>query len=506
MLARIFLGNAEKYPGRTALWSEGAAMTYGELRRAVNKLSHVFLESGVSAGDHIGILLENNSAFVTAMLAIANIGAAMAPLSPRLPRDAIKRAFGATGVKHVIAEGTFFDEAQDIRNEVGGALLRVGDGELGEPMAAMMESAPDGYITPPLVTGDEPYILTMTSGSTGSPKPIVFSQRTKYDRVGSAAEIYGISRDDVVMAATPLYHSLAERLVLIPLLLGGTSVLLSRFTPQIWLDAVRDMSVSFTIAVSSQLAQVAQVLSDRGASDISSLRSIASSSAPMPPEVKSLLLSKLRCEIHENYGASEVSFISDLNITRDAGKLRSVGRPIPRVSVRIMREDGTEAGALEKGEIQCRTPFLFGGYYNQPERTNEAMRDGYFRTGDIGYMDEDGFLYYVGRIKEMIVTGAIKVYPSDIEDAVLSLDSVRECAAFGLPDGRLGEVAAVAVVPKAPGGVSLRDLKFHCLERLADYQMPRKYFIVDELPRNAMNKVMKGELTAIFSGDPHEGG
>jgi acyl-CoA synthetase (AMP-forming)/AMP-acid ligase II len=505
MLASIFFDNAEKHPEQTAIWNEGESVTYGELRNAVNKLSRVFSDSGIKYGDHIGVLLENNITFVAILLAAANMGSAIAPLSPRLPHDAITRAFRATDVRHVIADGSFLDEAPEIRGAVKGAALRVGEGAEGIPLSGMIEPAAE-YTAPWPVSGDEPYILTMTSGSTGSPKPIIFTQRTKYDRVGSAAEIYGIGREDIIMAATPLYHSLAERLALIPLLLGGSFVLLSRFTPQIWLDAVRERNVSFTIAVSSQLAQVAQVLSEGGGSDISSLRCIASSSAPMPPEVKSELLSKLHCEIHENYGASEVSFISDLNITRDPGKVRSVGRPIPRVSVRVMKEDGTEAAALEKGEIQCRTPFLFGGYYKQPDRTNEAMSDGYFRTGDIGYMDEDGFLYYAGRLKEMIVTGAIKVYPADIEDAVMSMRSVKECAAFGLPDGRLGEVTAVAVVPKTPGGVSPRELKFHCLERLADYQMPRKYFIVDGLPRNAMNKIVKRELVSMFSGSHNDEG
>ncbi|MDR1470955.1 MAG: acyl--CoA ligase [Synergistaceae bacterium] len=506
VLARIFSGNAEKHPDRAAIWNEGREITYGELLKFVNRLSHVFLDIGVKHRDHIGILLENSIEFAAILLAASNVGAAIAPLSPNLPRDAIKRAFRAADVKHIIAGGSFFAEAGDIRGEAGGALLRVGEGTAGISLSHMLNGADDGYIPPQLVTGDEPYILTMTSGSTGSPKPIVFTQRTKFDRVVSAAEIYGISGGDIVMAAAPLYHSLAERLVLIPLLLGGSSVLLSRFTPQIWLDAVREREVTFTIAVSSQLAQVAQILPEGGSPCISSLRCVASSSAPMPPEVKSELLSKLRCEVHENYGASEVSFISDLNITRDFRRIRSVGRPIPRVDVRIIKEDGALAAAFERGEIQCRTPFLFGGYYKQPERTSEAMRDGYFRTGDIGYMDEDGFLYYAGRVKEMIVTGAIKVYPSDIEEAVMSLGAVKECAAFGLPDGRLGEVAAIAVVPQSPGCVSLKELKFHCLDKLADYQIPRKYFIVDELPRNAMNKVMRRELASIFSERPAEEG
>jgi acyl-CoA synthetase (AMP-forming)/AMP-acid ligase II len=295
-----------------------------------------------------------------------------------------------------------------------------------------------------------------------------------------------------------MYHSLAQRFVLVPLLLGGTSILMTRFSPELWIKTVSEQKVSFTVAVSSQLALISSALANNDLMRMDSLRCIASSSAPMSPEVKAELLENLSCEIHENYGTSEVSFISDLNITIDSHKLRSVGLPIPRVEVRIMKDDGTEAAIGEKGEIQCKTPFLCGGYYKNPEQTEKSIQEGYFRTGDLGFIDDEGYLYYAGRIKDMIVTGAIKVYPVDIEEAVMALGSVKECAAFGLPDERLGEVVAIAVVPEQPGAVSVRELKFHCLENLADYQMPRKYFITESLPKNALGKLVRSELTERF--------
>ena len=499
MLADRFFSNARMLQDKIAIWNDGHEITYGELEKMIRRISQSFIDCGIKYGDHIGILMDNSIAFAAVMLAIADVGAAMVPLSPRLPKQAVLKAFYSTDVKHIIAPSPFLDEIKDTEN-FSGALLRYDE---NGNIPIIPELAKRGVFSNDpqktrKITGDEPYILSMTSGSTSAPKPIIFTQRTKNDRAGSAAEIYDITNRDRVLVATPMYHSLAQRFVLVPLLLGGTSILMTRFSPELWIKTVSEQKVSFTVAVSSQLALIAGALPIDGLRT-DSLRCIASSSAPMSPEVKAELLENLSCEIHENYGTSEVSFISDLNITTDNHKLRSVGRPIPRVEVRIMKDDGMEAAVGEKGEIQCKTPFLCKGYYKNSEQAEKSMQEEYFRTGDLGFFDDDGYLYYAGRIKDMIVTGAIKVYPIDIEEAVMTLGSVKECAAFGLPDGRLGEVVALAVVPEQPGAVPVRELKFHCLENLADYQMPRKYFITDSLPKNALGKLVRRELAEKFS-------
>jgi long-chain acyl-CoA synthetase len=350
----------------------------------------------------------------------------------------------------------------------------------------------------------------MTSGSTGDPKPIILTQRTKFNRAVAAMQLYGVSAADRVLAATPLYHSLAERLVLIPLLSGGTSILMARFSPSAWLTCVQEQAVTFTIAVSSQLRQIAAQLTAAGEERTAALRCVVSSSALLETPVKAELLAKLRCDFHECYGASEIAIASSLDAEAASTKLHSVGKAAPGVEIRILRENDEVAAHGEAGEIACKTPMVFGGYFKRPDLTRAAMWGEYFRTGDIGRLDEDGFLYFLGRKKDVIITGGINVYPADVETAVAEHPSVAECAAFPAPDERLGEIVAVAVVPSRPGPFDQRALRVHCAERLADFQQPRRYFIVEALPKNSMGKLMKHVLvsqlagSATASGEGHE--
>ena len=499
-LATVFSESAKKDPEKTAVYNEGDSISYVELETLVNKMSCIFADNGVAYRDHVGVLLHNEITFIVAMLACANLGAAMVPLSPVLPVPSMLRSFSAADVKHVVGAKSFFEDgAASPKHFPGMRLCADGKADGALSLPELYAKADSTFIVPYEVYGDEPYILTMTSGSTGNPKPIVLTQKNKYDRAMAAIGLYGVTSDDRVLAATPLYHSLAERLVLIPLLIGGTSILMSRYTAELWLKQVKERSVTFTIAVSSQLAQIAELLSSPFSPEISSLRCLVSSSALLEPHIKTELLAKLNCEIHECYGTSEVAIATNLNMA-DAGKsLHSVGKAIPNVEVRVMRENGTCADAMEIGEIQCKTPMLFGGYYKQPENTAASMQDGFFRTGDLGYVDGEGYLYYSGRSKDIIITGAVNVYPIDIEEAAAKLDTVAECAAFSLPDDRLGELVALAVVPKNKTDFNLRSLKHHCARYLSDYQIPRKYFVIDELPKNAMGKVMKRKLVEALS-------
>jgi long-chain acyl-CoA synthetase len=340
----------------------------------------------------------------------------------------------------------------------------------------------------------------MTSGSTGSPKPIILTQRTKFNRAQAAVELYGITAADRTLAATPLYHSLAERLALIPLLTGGTCILMPGFSTSSWLQCVREQQVTFTIAVSSQLKQIAAALAEPGnAAGIASLRCVVSSSALLDADTKAELIGRLQCDFHECYGTSEIAIASNLDSHWARIKTRSVGRAAPGVDIRIIGPAGELLGCGEAGEIVCRTPMAFGGYFRRPDLTQAAMWGDYFRTGDIGRLDADGFLYFLGRSKDIIICGGINIYPADIEEVVNAHPSVRESAAFALPDPRLGEVVGLAIVPMQAQAFDLKQLRFHCCERLADFQQPRQFFLLSALPRNAMGKLMKYPLVEMFS-------
>lgn len=497
-ISRIFQRCARLAPTRQAICCEGRSLDYGELATLVRRWARGMSQRGVRRGDHIAVLLPNSIEFVALMLVAADLGAVLVPLNTSLPPVAVRRAFDASDVRHVVGDAATLEPllASGLFAEYSGGLWLALDPFdfsgvcLRELIAA---TSPD---VEPLYQGesDDPFILTMTSGSTGDPKPIILTQRTKINRVLAAQALYAISAADRTLAATPLYHSLAERLVLIPLLTGGTSVVMSRFSASEWLGVIAEQRVSFTIAVSSQLRLIVErlIAENRPAPD--SLRCIVSSSALLEASVKSDLLARFGCDFHECYGTSEVAIASNLDGEGARRKLNSVGVAAPGVRLAILTKEGVAAAVDEVGEIACQTPMLFGGYFKRPDLTAAAMWGGYFRTGDLGRIDPDGFLYFMGRMKEIIISGGINVYPGDIEVVVSAFHGIAECAAFPVADERLGEVVGVALVIRDGSDFDRRGLRRHCAMHLADFQQPRKFFVIDSLPRNAMGKIMKAPL------------
>lgn len=495
-LARLFFQNAEVYPDKEAIWCDGQTMTYADLARFASRYANYLHTHNVSYGDIIGIPMNNSIESVALMIAALGIGAGLAPINPTLPIDAIQASFKASNVRHVIARKNFFEQMRKAGEALPSGCRLCLDGKIEgvDSFDAVLQA---DATRPDLakITGNETFILTMTSGSTGEPKPIELTQDNKLRRIFAHVDLYDITQADRVLAATPLYHSLAERLVLLPLMIGATTILLPRFTPNLWLKCVQDQKVTFTIAVSAQLGQIAQLLSSPFVPHISSLRSIVSSSALLESHVRAELIEKLQCDFHDMYGTSECSTVTSINFREAAHKQHSVGRAIPCADVQIIREDESISPIGEIGEIACKTELLFHGYYGMPDKTKKAFtKEGYFKTGDLGRMDGDGYLYYVGRQKEMIITGGINVYPLDVEHSLQKLVGIAECAAFAYPDERLGEVVAVAVVLDEGVSLSKRAIAVHCAKTLADFQQPHHIFLVKNLPKNAMGKLIKSKI------------
>lgn len=504
-IASIFFKNANNNPQKTAVWCDGETMSYQELSTLVNKWSNLLKSNGVNYKDHIGVLLPNNIEFVALMIVASNLGVAIVPLNPTLPANAIECAFNSSDVKHIIGISSALETLnREKLPNVNGLWLSMDEEIKSETLGVksfekLIKDSSEIPIDNSNITGKEALILTLTSGSTGEPKPIVLSQKNKIDRANAACELYSVTKDDRILAATPLYHSLAERLVLMPLLIGATSILMPRFSPSMWLKCVKEQEVSFTIAVSSQLSQIAEFLTSPFLPEINTLRCIVSSSALLENHIKAELLAKLKCDFHECYGASEIAIATNLNIVDSKTKLKSVGKAAPGVDVKILKENRTSSGGTfaktnEAGEIICKTPMLFDGYYKLPELTKNAMFGEYFCTGDLGKLDEEGFLTFLDRKKDLIITGGINVYPNDVEKVISELPFIEECATISLPDDRLGEIVAVALVAKKAQQIDLRTVKFHCAKYLADFQQPRKYFIIEKLPRNNMGKLTKHVL------------
>jgi len=316
------------------------------------------------------------------------------------------------------------------------------------------------------------YIIVSTSGSTSAPKPIVLTEEIKLKRIDIAKRSYNLNRDDTILVSTPLHHSLAQRGVLMSLVLGAKCVLMDRFTPKKFLNLIEKERVTFSFAVSNQLEALKDEVKNY---DLSSIKAMVSTSYQINRDTKKLLLEYM--PIYECYGTSEIGCVTHLTPKDIAKHPNSVGKALDGVNIKIV-----------DGEILVKSPWRFKEYYKLPQITKEAFDGEYFKTGDLGEM-VDGFLYYKGRKKELIKTGGISVYPIDVEKEIKKLNKVKEVAVVGAEDEYFGEIIVAVVV----GNVSRMDVIKAC-ENLAPYQRPMYIDIVDELPKTSLGKVQKFKL------------
>lgn len=474
----------------------------GTLVSLVNSFSNSMLELGALKGKHVAIFLNNGIEFSVSLLACANLGLVAVPFPLTLKGAQRAKSFEISKIDFVIG---WHYTVKDIINQGlvdPACVVTVGakiDG--AHEFEEMIKDGDPNFQVPYTVETNLHYILTMTSGSTGDPKPIVFSQKTKLNRsILGTANYYGLGHEDVILLSTPMYHSLAQRSFLLPLIIGGTCIILEKFTPELWLEAVEKYRVTFMFSVSNQLEMIlGELKKGKKKFDLSSLRTIVSSSAVLKDEVKRELLEEFDCDIHECYGTSEVGVVTDYSVNKEFNKLGSVGKALPYVDLVIRSSDGLPVKVGEPGEITCRTLTAFEGYFNNPEATAKAVdKEGFFYTGDLGKVDEDGYLYYLDRLKDVIKTGGISVYSRDVETVIKLDDQVLHCAVIGVQDLKLGEAILAVIVPKDKDKFDLKKVKKICLDNLIDYQMPRAFEIVDSIPSTGLGKIQKGELKKLY--------
>lgn len=492
-IIEIFQYNVKNNPDKIAVIFQEKHYTYTTLESDVKRMSKYLEKFNIQKSTHIILLLDNSYEYILCMLSIANLGAVLIPLNTTMKPAAINKAIESTNTTHIITN-------HSLKNCFGNAsALNIDNSNIIAVDQDLSETDIDGYLlNQSKVSYKEDYILTMTSGSTGDPKPIVFTQETKITRsLLGARDLYNLDNNEVIIAASPLYHSLGQRLVLLPLLIGGTSVLLKKFTPQIWIQTVKRTKVTFTIAIASHLEILVDMLANETA--LNSLRTIVSSSSLLKPDIKKKCIERFNCDFHECYGASEVGIVTNLSPEDAKKSINSVGLPLKFVDLKIVDNNKNEVSCGTIGEIICKSQTAFSRYYNNESKTKESVIDGYFYTGDLGYLDGNGFLYLSGRKKEIIIVGGTNVYPVDIESVIGEVEGVKECSVIGVEDTYFGE-AILAVLVVDQNSFNLKDVKVSCIKNLADYQQPMAFEIVEKLPKNNLGKIMKHELQKMFQG------
>ncbi len=486
-IIKQFLYNANLNPQKTAIYCLNDSITYGNLAtNVINKIN--ILKEFLQKEDVLCFQIENSIESVAILLASIALGITLAPINSTLPKKKMFEKAKAIKAKYCLPIFSTFTKL----NEEEKALC-LPQSIYNKNIS--VETNTNNFIKKII---DEKHtstfnLLSMTSGTTGIPKAFILNEECILNRIKSHIEAYNIDNKDIILSSTPLYHTLAERLVLIALTTGATAVIMPNFTANSWLNIISDKKITFTIADASQLSMISQLLSSPFAPEIKSLRCLVSSSSILEPHIKRELLNSIKCEFHEIYGTSETSTVTDLNLSQDNKKLKSVGKSFYNSEIKILNEDREELNKGEIGEITCKTKLAFKGYLNKQQKQE------WFATGDLGRIDDDGFLYFCGRKQDLININGINVYPIEIEECLNDLVGIKECCAFAYPDERQYEIVAIAIVLDENSKINKNDIKDYCKNNLADIQQPQKIFFLPDLPRNQMGKIQKNKLFEIIA-------
>jgi acyl-CoA synthetase (AMP-forming)/AMP-acid ligase II len=488
--------NAYKYPAKAAVKDARRTTTYLELNNRVNGIARGFQEKGIRRGDPVALLVGNRIEHIEVLFALAKIGALAIPLDVKWRSLEIASTLAHLRPVAVVLEpigAPAYDEAktQEKLESIKQEIL-VGDSEYEKIAKAGDLNEPDA-----LVREKDDFIVMITSGTTGFPKGCLADHRTYvFICINNAIE-KGMGPHDTAILASPIYFSHGRNFGLTTLYFGGTLIMHERFDAEKFLSSVQEEKVTYIGAVPTMCERLLEV-SNLESYDLRSLRCISITGSKLQPRTMQGLRRYLTPNVYRTYAATDcgqmaISTPRDLDYKPDAA-----GRPIWCVDLRIVDDAGNPVPLKETGEIICQSALATQGYYRNPEATAESFRDGWFHTGDLGYFDEEGFLYVVGRKKDMIKSGGISVYPDEIESILYMHPAVSEAAVIGVPDARWGEAVKAIVVLKEEAKTDSDRLIQFCKERLSPYKVPKSLDIVETIPRTDMGKVAKEKLRELY--------
>jgi acyl-CoA synthetase (AMP-forming)/AMP-acid ligase II len=498
LLGRALPRNALLYPERPAIVEAGGrTLTYSELNGRVDRLANALLARGLGKGARLAILGRSSAAYLEAYFAAGRIGLWQVPVNFHLKPADIGYRLRHSGATALLVDREFLPLVDGLEPGIRQALgdrVWVMDGPHGA-YPGMEALVAEGGTEPPDVRLDPEDILYIgyTSGTTGPAKGALISHRAIVVGYLYKALTYGLGPDDVTLNPGPFWHSAPRDYASLACYLGGTAVVTRGFEPAEFLALVQRHRVTYSFLVPTML-QMLTSLEGNDRHDASSLRLILSGGSPLSTAVKDRVVARFGPILHEFYGATETRMITSVSAAELAGRRRTVGRPMRDVEIRVLDDAGRERPRGEVGEIFVRGPGLYSGYHEDPERTQKAQRGEWFSLGDVGRMDEDGYLYLVDRKQDMIISGGENIFPNDIEEVLAACPGVQEAAVIGVPDPTWGELVT-AVVVRVPGAQPAPEaLIAACAAKLPAYMKPRKVVFADALPRNPVGKILRRVL------------
>jgi long-chain acyl-CoA synthetase len=490
-IARNIEQGRNLFPAKDALTFEGKRFSYADLDQMANKTANGLRRMGISRGDRVALLLQNSPEMVFTYLGILKLGAIAVSINPSLKAREIEFTLNDCGAKLAITFEALRLRTTEINAPDTQTWVTIeGATDFSIALSDLLDASPEARAV--TMQRDDPAAIVYTSGTTGFPKGAVLSHGNVISNMRSKKRLLDIRPEDRLLLFLPLFHCFGQNAVLNSGLHAGATIALQKqFEPAQVLESIDIEQITMFFGVPTNYILLLDKASRR---DLRLVRYFFSAAASLPVEVEHRWLDRFGAVIHQGYGLTETSPFASYN-HHHKHKPGSIGTPIDNVEMRIV-DAGTDHDVAvgELGEIMIRGPNVMLGYWNRPDESAKVLRDGWFRTGDIGHMDEEGYFFIDDRVKDMVNIGGFKVYPAEVENVIYKHPAVGEVAVYGVPDAVMGEQVMASVVLKSDHSASAETILAICRDHLADYKIPCAVAFVDSIPKNPTGKVLKRVL------------
>jgi long-chain acyl-CoA synthetase len=488
-LARILTDSAALAPEHAAVRLDEMTLSYAALDGATAHFAGLLANLGFEPGHRVGIMLPNVPYFPVCYYGTLRAGGIVVPMNVLLKQREVGYYLDDSRARLLFAWEGFGAEASGGAAAVGAECVLVKPGEF-EQMVGAAEPRTDVAGT----ADDDTAVILYTSGTTGSPKGAELTHRNLRRNCEVSRDLFDLDAEAVTLGALPLFHSFGQTCALNATIVGGgTLTLIPRFDPAKALEIIERDRVNVFEGVPTMYAAMLHC-PEREGFDTSSLRVCASGGSAMPVELLRGFERAFQCKILEGYGLSETSPVASFNHPDRERKPGSIGTPVEGVEMKLLDEEDGDVPLGGVGEIAIRGHNVMKGYWKRPDETAEATRGGWFHSGDMARVDDDGYYFIVDRKKDMIIRGGYNVYPREVEEVLYEHPAVMEAAVLGVPDDEYGEEVAAAVALKAGAHATSEELRSFVKERVAAYKYPRYVWLVDELPKGPTGKILKREI------------
>ncbi|MEH7334436.1 long-chain-fatty-acid--CoA ligase [Neobacillus drentensis] len=486
--------SAARFPNRTAYTFLNQSKTYAELDKLVDCAASALSAAGVAKGDRVALLLGNCPEFVIAYYGILRAGAVVVPINPAYTAGEISYILSNSQAVGVIAHSWLEVTIAPLRVKLEKLKMTIytDSSENDWPWECLIQEPKEAFESP-FIEDDDLAVILYTSGTTGKPKGAMLSHRNMASNVASMSQLTEFTEEDRIIAVLPMFHVFSiATCINIPIACGAAIVIVPKFSPTEVINTIRREKATLFAGVPTMFSFLLQV-PGATAEDFSAIRACFSGGASIPVELLHRFEEKFNVHVLEGYGLSETAPVTAFNPLRGTRKPGSVGIDIPEVKNKVVDLNGVEVPRGEIGELIVKGPNVMIGYLGMQEATSSALKDGWFYTGDLARMDDEGYIYIVDRKKDMILVGGYNVYPREVEEVLYQHPAIVETAVIGVPDKEYGEIVKAFVVINDEG-ITMDDILYFCQDKLAKYKLPKQVEIMKELPKNSTGKILRRAL------------